>query len=401
MPVLNYTKMKIKLEITLLLTITLLSGCTNIHELETSYLKEGEIVNEVINTKDILQLGTIRNQYIDTITFGLLDSITYENNNPDKSTRHQTSVNLDFDKPIEKYTPEYYSLYVSHHITKAINYYDTLFKGKLDFNSQKSYKSIEVGFGDVSLFTNPKNYILLENSNPSPSLFYHEVGHRAFWLLEDQLGIEFNGLSIIHMGLLEYFTVSLNNSPLVGEDVFPTKILRDASSAYNYPLDESYKLDYTFNLLKDSYPMEMLNPNSNVARYYNACMIHYGQILNKKVDNHRGGMVLTSTLWRIRKHMGQEKTDQLIAETILNLNAYRSMRSKFYQSEDDLVEKIWWYDLYYGLIDKDQELNKGDNFEIIRKEFKHTGYPLRGFIFLITANRIDYHISGCKSNTLK
>ena len=380
--------MKIKHEFALIFVIILMIGCTKQHKLETYYLKEGQIINELIDIEDYVKINTIKNQYIDTVTFGQLDSISYKDNNPNKSTRFQTPITLDFEKPIKKHSPEYYSLFVSHHITKAIDYYNGLFKGKIDFNSQENYKAIEIVFGDVSLFTNPKNYIIHKNSNPSPSLFYHEIGHRAFWLLEDKLGIEFHGLSIIHMGLLEYFTVSLNNSFLVGEDVFPVKIIRDASSIYKYPLDRSYKLDYTFNLLKDSYPKEMLNPNSNVARYYNASMTYYEKILSKKVDNHRGGMVLTSTLWRIRQQLGQEKTDELIAETILSLNNYKNMRFKFYQSKDDLVEKIWWYDLYYGLIDKDHELNNGVNREIITKEFKRTGYPVEKVQLSAIANNI-------------
>ena len=351
-------------------------GCTSSHKIETSYLKEACLVNEFIDVTEYMKLGTIKNQFIDTVTFGTLDSISYKNNNPNKSTRFKSPINLDFTESIKKYSPEYYALYVSHHVTKAIKFYNDIFKGRLDFNSQKSYKSIEVVFGDVSLFTNPKNYIIRENSNPSPSLFYHEIGHRAFWLLEDKLGIEFNGLSIVHMGLLEYFTVSLNNSFLVGEDVFPSEIVRNASLQYKYPLDESYKLDATFKLLKDSYPKEMMNPNSNIVRYYNACMLHYGEILNKKVDNHRGGMVLTSTLWKIRQQIGQEKTDKLIAETILNLNDYMDIRSEFYTAKDDLVDKIWWYDLYYGLIDKDKKLNNGKNRGIIKNAFEQTGYPV-------------------------
>lgn len=368
--------MKIKQRIVTLLTIMLMFGCSNEHKLKTFYPKEGKIIKEDINIDKLLENGTIKNQYIDTVFYSILDSLSFENNNPNDEVYYRRPIKLDYNKLIVKYSPEYYALYVSHHITKAIKYYDELFDGKIDFNSQKSYKSIEVSFGDVPLLTTPKDYIIKEKSNVSPSLFYHEIGHRAFWLIEDKLGIKFNGLSIIHMGLLEYFTVSLNNSPFVGEGVFPKNLMRNASITCNYPLDKTYMLDFTFGLLKDSYTKEIMNPNSNLAKYYNACKIHYSDILNSRVDNHRGGMVLTSTLWRIRQQVGQEKTDKLIAETILNLNQYMSKRDEFYSSDEDLVEKIWWYDVYYGLLDKDKELNNGINSSIIKKEFMQSGYPV-------------------------
>ena len=367
--------MKIKHEFIGLIIIFLMQGCTDSNKLETSYIKDGQVIQEVIIVDDIISAGTIKNYYIDTITFSILDSIEYENNNPDRRTHFQTPVILDFGKPIVKYSPEYYSLFVSHHITKAINYYNMLFNGKLDFNSQKKYKSIEVVFGDVPIFSRPNNYIIPEKSNPSPSLIYHEIGHRAFWLIEKELGIKFKGLSIIHMGLLEYYTVSLNNSPLVVEEYFPESLLRDASFLHQYPLDDSYKLDYTFDLFKEGFQNEMKDTNSIIAKYCNNSMIFYKKILDKTIDNHRGGMVLTSTLWRIREQLGQEKTDKLVAETILNLNDYMNMRSEFYLN-DDLVEKIWWYDVYYGLVHKDNELFNGEAREIIKTEFKRTGYPV-------------------------
>lgn len=369
--------MKLNFGIVLLILISISQACTKQQELKTSYLKEGKLENEIIEIGQFVEMGCIKNQYIDTVTFGILDSITYKDNNPNKSTRHQTAGTLDFSKHINKYSPEYYALYSTHHISKALNYYTQLFHGKLDFNSQQSYKSIEIVFGNAPLFTNPKNYIIEPGSNPSPSLFYHEVGHRAFWLIEDQLKLEFNGLSIIHMGLLEYFTVSLNNSPLVGEDVFRGDIIRDASFQHTYPLDESYKLDYTFNhLLKNNYAEEMNDPNSIFSRYYKACIHSYAAQLKKRIDNHRGGMLLSSTLWRIRQQIGQAQTDKLVAETILKLNDYKARRAEFYISEDDLQNKIWWYDVFFGLIDQDQQINAGKNRDVIIQSFRQANYPI-------------------------
>ncbi len=368
--------MKMRVIIAVLLTALAVCGYSGTRKLETSCLKEGRIIKEEIDIAALLQDGSIKNDYIAAVTFGALDSLSFENNDPNRIILQQKSVPLDFTKSIEKNSPEYYSLFTCHHITKAIKYYDKLFHGKIDFNSQKNYRAIEVVFGDASLLSTPRKYIEARGEVISPSLFYHEVGHRAFWLLEDGLGIKFGGLSVIHMGLLEYFTISLNDSPVVGEGFFPAKIIRDASLVYEYPLNESYHLDRTFQLLKDSYPGKILEPDSFIAKYYNASISYYGDVLSKKVDNHRGGMVLASTLWRIRRQAGRERTDRLIAETILDLNRYMEQRAVFCRSDEERSESICWYDLFYGLIAKDRELFNGADCEIIKKEFARTGYPV-------------------------
>jgi hypothetical protein len=235
-----------------------------------------------------------------------------------------------------------------------------------------------VAFGDVSLFTHPGFYIFKENSNPSPTLFAHEIGHRAFWYLEDPVGVKFNGLSLVHMGLLEYFTVSLYDTPLVGEDCLPAKTVRDASLLYKYPPDSSFNLRQTFKLLEESCPAEIQNPQSNVSKYLSASYAYYGDdILDKYYDNHRGAMILTGTLWRIREQMGQENTDKLIAQTIMNLNVCMDKRNDFYTSDvNSLPDGIEWCDVFYGLIQKDKELYGGKNIQTIAAEFTKTGYPI-------------------------
>ncbi|HNX98804.1 MAG TPA: hypothetical protein PKK12_14100, partial [Candidatus Aminicenantes bacterium] len=317
-----------------------------------------------------------KSEYIDAVHFGVLASLSFTDNNPNKIILNQRPGRLDFRKAIEKGSPEYHSLLTCHYITRAIKYYDGLFGGRIDFNSQAGYKTIEVVFGEASLLSSPKKYIEEKGVVVSPSLFYHEIGHRAFWLLEDDLKIKFRGLSVIHMGLLEYFTVSLNDSPLVGEGFLPAKLLRDASHFFRYPPNETYNLDHTFRLLRDSYPQAILDPDSFIARYYQASLSHYGDKLGSRVDNHRGGMVLTSTLWRIRQRLGREKTDRLVAGTILDLNRYLGRRVSFYGVDEAHADQVWWYEVFYGLIDKDRQWNDGANRDVIKGEFARTGYPV-------------------------
>ncbi len=288
-----------------------------------------------------------------------------------------TPVKLDFTKKIEPYSPEYYSIYTAYYVNKAINYYNTLFNGKIDFNSQAEYKSLKALFADIPLFTTPKEFYFEQGSNPSPSLFYHEVGHRAFWYIEDELGVKFKGLSLIHMGLLEYFTVSLNNSSIVGEDVLPPLLLRNAAFIYNYPPMDSLNLGNTLKLMAESYPDQMKDTTSIIYKIYKVENEFYKDYFHI-IDNHRGGMILTSTLWRIRESLGQTVTDMLVAESILSLNNSMDRRNDFYTPDSGEVvpQKIEWYDLYYTLLEKDKEINKGAGYNSIYNEFQKTGYPV-------------------------
>lgn len=324
---------------------------------------------DIVKSKDELNSSFTRN-----VKCSVLDSIAYINNDPDEMIIYSTPAAVDFTKNIEPYSLEYYSIYTVHCIDEAIKYYNGLFDNSIDFNSQEKYRSVEVTLGDVPYLTTPRSFIFEEGSNPSPSLFYHELGHRAFWYLEDNLGVKFNGLTYIHMGLLEYFTVSLNDSPVVGEDALPERTIRDASRLYTYPPDSSSDLGHLLDKLKDSYPEDIKNPESNISKYYNANVESYKDYLHI-IDNHSEGMIITSTLWRIREHLGKEKTDNLVSETILELNDYMMQRRSFYTAEEELPDRVEWYDLYFGLISMNRILNGGGKEEIFIREFTRTGFP--------------------------
>lgn len=370
--------MSTNFNLTLILFGLFLTSCNNNNTIDVNYLKEGLLCTETIPLDFIDENGEIVSEYIDSVKFSYLDSLAYIENNPDEQKIYSTPIALDFTKKIKPYSPEYYMAYTAFNVAKVIEYYNQLFDNKIDFNSQEEYKKIEVTIGDVPYLTSPNNFIFEENSNPSPSLFFHEIGHRAFWYIEGELGIKFKGQSYIHAGLLEYFTVSLNNSALVGEDFLPVKILRNAAWIYGYPPHDSLSLKGLLEGIGASYPQKTQDPQSNVSKFCHAYMTTYRDYLDI-LDNHRGGMIITSTLWRIREQLSQEKTDRLVAETILDLNKFMDMRSEFYTTNKDekLHDKIEWYDLYYGLIQKDKELNEGKGFDIIKKEFARTGFPIK------------------------
>ena len=347
-------------------------------------MKEGVLHSEIIPLDFIDKNGNINSPYIDTIKFSYLDSLSFIDMNPDNEKLYSTPHKLDFSKKIKTYSPEYYSIYTIYNTTRAMEYYNKLFDDKIDFNQNEKYRTIEVCMGDIATLTSPNFYIYEKDSNTSPSICFHEVGHRAFWYIEGALGIKFKGLSVVHMGLLEYFTVSLNNSPLVGEDCLPSELLRNAEILHEYPLNESFKLRRTLELFAESNSDEIKDSTSNVAKYLAACYATYNdEILDNIYDNHRGAMVLTSTLWRIRQIIGQEKTDRLVSQTILNLNEFMNERADFFHKDyrELLPNKIEWCDVFWGLIQKDKEFFGGRNATVITTEFKKTGYPVDLIIF--------------------
>ena len=368
----------------LFIVLFLTLSCSKNRNLELFYMKESVLHSEIISLDFIDKNGNINTPYIDTLKFSYLDSLSFIDMNPDNVKQFSTPHKLDFSKKIELYSPEYYSIYTIYNTTKAMEYYNKLFDNKIDFNQNETYRTIEVCIGDITALTSPNFYIYEKASNMSASICFHEVGHRAFWYIEDNLGVKFKGLSVIHMGLLEYFTVSLNDSPLVGEDCFPAEMVRNAEELYKYPLNESLKLRHTLELFAESYSDKIKDSTSNAAKYLEACYATYSDdILDNIYDNHRGAMVLTSTLWRIRQLIGQEKTDRLIAQTILNLNEFMNQRVDFFNEDyrELLPNKIEWCDVFWGLIQKDKEFFDGENATIITTEFKETGYPIDLIIF--------------------
>ncbi|MFT3739241.1 MAG: hypothetical protein QM786_10825 [Breznakibacter sp.] len=358
-----------------MLVLTLTSCQVQRKSISVEYLNDG-IYNQNI-PGDIIKNKKIHSPYIDDIQFAILDSISFVDKNPNRMQMHTTPVQLNFNKNIKKYSGEYYSIYTVYNIDRAINYYNKIFDNKIDFNSQEDYKNISVLYGDIPLLTSPKEFIIEPGTNPSPSLFYHETGHRAFWYLQDDLNIKFGGLTYIHMGLLEYFTVSLNNSPIVGEGFLPENLIRDASKLCTYPPADSLYIGTFFDKLKEAYADRLDNRQSNISKYYYLSTSKYQKYFDTVLDNHRAGLIITSTLWRIRQKLGQDKTDKLVAQTILGLNSYFDKRNEFYLTDKDeeLPSKIEWYDLYYGLIDTDKTLNNGENITLLEKEFKTTGFP--------------------------
>ncbi len=362
-----------------ILLIVFFCSCKKQEAIEVDYVKGGQVYKQKIVLGKLLNdSNEINTDFIRKMSFEKVKSVYLKDNNPDKVRFRTDPLSLDFTKQIVKYSPEYYTLTTAYYVDEAIAYYNHVFDNKIDFKTQDDYRNIKVLLADYALFTHPNQYILKEKQAFSPSIFYHEVGHIAFWTLEEDLKIKFKGLSPMHVGLLEYFTVSLYDYPIVGETVFPEPLLRHADHYHVYPQPDSMKLRRTIELLKESYQEEIADTTTFMSMYYNLSMKQAEKYLDVIVGNHRGGMLYTSTLWRIREQLGKEKTDKLVAQTILALNGYLEQRPAFYSATEGekLKDKLMWYDLYYGLIQKDKELYGGKNQSIVEKEFRASNFPV-------------------------
>jgi len=156
----------------------------------------------------------------------------------------------------------------------------------------------------------------------------------------------------------------------------PGNMYRNADLLHKEPLDDSYTIGNFLRLFEEAYPEEAQNPDSSVSKYLAAFHYSYDDNLDR-FDNHRSNMVLASALWRIRKNIGQKKTDKLVAETVLDLNYYFDKRAEFLLTQEMTTsQRIEWFDVLYGLIQKDKELFNGKNFQLIVHEFTQAGYPV-------------------------
>lgn len=135
--------------------------------------------------------------------------------------------------------------------------------------------------------------------------------------------------------------------------------------------------------MEEMYKDDINNPNSDMSKYLWACYNTYNNyILDNYNDNHLGGMVLASTLWRIRAKISQKTTDRIVAQTILDLNQYLKMRGDFYIGDKNKINTgIDWPEILFGLIDKDLKNHKGNNTKIIIDEFSETGYPVQNISY--------------------
>lgn len=275
----------------------------------------------------------------------------------------------------ENHPNEFMALFVAHHTQRCLDTYRRIFDGKLSFETKKHYHDLEIYVGNAAYLSSPKTFILPLNTVISPSLIYHEFGHRAFWILEGDLEIPIgNPNNYMHVGLLEYYTASIGNNPCVGEGFFPVSLYRHLEKPVTHPKD-FVSVGDSLRLLEKA--LSSLDAKEPWNKAYIAAYVNSGQDLEKTHDGHRSGMMISHPLWKLRQALGAPIVDKLVAQAILNLPRTLVRRVKFLPRKWDLVPKTAeWYDLVYSLIEMDKAQNQGKNTDLIKKVFKETGYEV-------------------------
>ena len=118
-----------------ILIFVLTAGCASPNKsVEISYIKGGQTFSEKIDVEQLLgESGKIKTEYIKKLTFENIESVCFTDDNPDKISFMSTPLELDFTKPVLKYTPEYYAIATAYYIDKCVMYYNSVFDNKIMF----------------------------------------------------------------------------------------------------------------------------------------------------------------------------------------------------------------------------------------------------------------------------
>jgi hypothetical protein len=379
--------MRILFFTSLLLAINHVAPSQDVYKSYTLFDEAGQIMEKPISISFLSRDGKVHDKHIQSLTVLKLDSIFYKDNDPDKQQMVGTPIDLNFNHVgdsliVKPFSPEYYAIFVAYHTLRAIEYFDSIFAGHLDFTNQSEYSNIEVFLGRYSQ-SNPRQYVFTPGSRPSPTIVYHEIGHRAFWQLQDTLKIGGPG-DILHMGLLEYFSATQANSPVILKGLVPTPLQRDISKSTRYPDGVINYPDFWamyHEAYKDSFavaPAYKLLYDVNVrmmARWDSIYKAH--DVAKNVIEAHRGGMVITHPLWQLRLRLGQAKCDDLVKTAMLMLPSILKKRANYLEKPETAPQgSAQWYDFVYALNAADDKLFTGAHRTLITDVFKDAGFDV-------------------------
>lgn len=323
----------------------------------------GELKERKLNFDSFIVDNEIKTPYLRELKAYRLIDIKLENNNPDKMEFIGKPMKLDFDKEPKKNSPEYFALSLVYHIGKAIKFYNKLFDNRLNFNSQDAYLKTKMYLGNAAYVSNPSNYIV--HNHIDPTLIYHEVGHRAFWMIEGQLKINLGQpISYLHMGLLEYFSAAIGNYPVIMGRAFPESLVRNLDQKFLFTdkvmlSDTIQDADNTWGNLKDPWHKKFISSYRNILN----------KIKRKIEDPHRAALRIAAPLWSLRKKVGGERVDQLVADSILNLCSEDNC-----SNQNQLPHS--WSAFYNSLLQMDKKKYNSKYESVITQTFKNFAYPL-------------------------
>ena len=338
--------------------------------------QDGKLTEKSVRIDFLNEQLQIHHPWIDSLHVYRLDSVTYEEGIPELEELHGTPLDMRFKNQdgkilLQPHTPEYYAIFSAYHTIEAMGSYKKWFGDLVDFKRKKKFRELELYLGDY-FNCNPKQYVLNPQKKVSPTVIYHEVGHRAFCQLDDTLQIG-NVFTMVHNGLMEYFTASIADYPVIGEGMLPEPLLRNASQTVHYPEDKYYFSDFIEDL-KDSYDPSM-NCEEAMRKLYEINVERAKRCTTRIEMTHQSGMLITHPLWKLRQQAGASVVDSLVVHAMKNMEATFSkrkeyMKTKLYEAE----EQPQWYDLLYALYASDRHLYKGKHQPLIQQIFEETGY---------------------------
>ena len=364
--------------LTLLLLVVAAAPAQKTYRAATLVHKDGRLEVDTIELDFIQEDGAIHHPLIDSLHVYKLDSVSFAANVPEFQELHGTPEPLDWTirgntLELEPYGKEFYAVFAVHHTLEALSYYKKHFGGLVDFPDKKKYRELELYLGDY-INCSPEQYILNPGARISPTIIYHEVGHRAFCQLDDTLAIG-NVFSMLHNGLMEYFTASIANHPVIGEGMLHPPLTRDASKKVQYPEDTYYYREFLDDLRQ--VVSDTMQCYEALKKYYALNKERADRCTTRIAMTHQTGMLITHPLWEIRQKAGRHATDSLVVRSMKQMYQVVEKRDEFLKkkalSEKEPPE---WYDFLYSLYLSDRHLYGGENMQTIRTAFKKAGYSV-------------------------
>ena len=346
------------------------------HQTVTLVHENGMLVLDSIQIDFISGQGKIHHPYIDSLHVYNLDSVSFADDIPELQELHGSRVPLHFTTAgnklaLEPHTPEFYAVFAVYHTLHAIDFYKTHFGDLLNFKQKKKYRELELYLGDY-INCSASEYMLNPRARVSPSIIYHEVGHRAFCQLDDTLAIG-NVFSMLHNGLMEYFTTTIAGHPLIGEGMLDGPLLRDASKPVKYPRDKYYYDDFLRDLRQTV--SDSMDCHEALNKLYRLNKQRADRCTTRILMTHQTGMLITHPLWEIRNRTGAAITDRLVVQAMKNMKEVMSGQQAYLkQGARRETDQPAWYDFLYALLLTDQQHYGGTHQQVIRKAFRDAGY---------------------------
>jgi hypothetical protein len=267
-------------------------------------------------------------------------------------------------------TPRANAVEIYRRVDRYIELARQLF-GDIPFSTQKDYQDLSLVLSDAVYGSSSNRFVFPEGKSIPATLIYHEVGHRLFWLLQERTRLG-GPNDILHVGLLEYFTASFANDPIVQIDA-RGRLQRDVSASVRFP-DGLVTLSDTIRRFEAAYKDEYeIKPYHRDLVKAIQAVPNFEQI----TDGHQCGLVITKPLWDLRLQFGAESIDHLVADAILALpKAIDENRPRLPDSlRKGAPSQAQWFDFLAALLDVNETRRIGTMEQIV-DPFRKAGFDV-------------------------